>query len=253
MIRSLKRIRKGVRGAAGALLHGYPFRFDYAKKELIDVAFTRLPHTLTSFADLGGVWGIDGAYTFYILRRYAIRRAVLVDTDVTARVREKAKRFDTLVLLEGDFGDRSTVERIGQTDAVLLFDVLLHQVKPDWDEILEMYAAHTRCFVIFNQQFVAGENTVRLPALGKEQYFAYVPMDPDSPGYRNLFERPDEIHPRYNKRYGDVHNVWQWGITDNDLVAMLERLGFRLAFRKNYGQFSTFRAFENHAFIFVRA
>lgn len=253
MVISLKRIHKGLRGAAGALLHGYPFRFDYTKKELIDVAFTRLPYKPASFADLGGVWGIDGAYTFYILRHYPVRRAVLVDTDFTERVRENRQRFDTLLLLEGDFGDRKIAERIGPTDAVLLFDVLLHQVKPDWDEILEMYAAHTRCFVIYNQQFIAGENTVRLPALGKEQYFAYVPMDPNSPGYRNLFERPDEIHPRYNKRYGDVHNVWQWGITDKDLVATLERLGFRLAFRKNYGQFSTFRAFENHAFIFLRA
>lgn len=253
MHRFLKRIRKGLRGAAGALLHGYPFRFDYTKKELIDVAFTRLPRRPTSFADLGGVWGIDGAYTFYILQHYPIHRAVLVDTDFTDRVRANKERFDALVLVEGDFGDRRTVERIGQIDAVLLFDVLLHQVKPDWDEVLEIYAPRTQCFMIYNQQFIAGEKTIRLPELGKEQYFKHVPMDPNSPGYRNLFERPDEIHPRYNKRYGDVHNVWQWGITDDDLVAVLERLGFRVAFRENHGQFSNSPAFENHAFLFTRA
>ncbi len=253
MYPSLKRIQKGLRSAAGMVLHGYPFRFDYTKKELIDVAFTHLAWTPRSFADLGGVWGIDGAYTFYILRHYPIDRAVLADTDVTDKVREYQKRFDALVLLEGDFGDQRTVERIGQVDAVLLFDVLLHQVEPDWDEVLEMYAARTRCFLIYNQQFIAGTKTVRLPELGKEQYFQHVPMDPASPGYRNLFERPNEIHPRYNKRYGDVHNVWQWGITDDDMMVVLERLGFRVAFRKNYGQFSSFRSFENHAFVFVRA
>jgi len=250
---SLRRIKKGLRGITGALLHGYPLRFDYAKKELIDVAFTRPEHKPASFADLGGVWGIDGAYTFYILDRYPISRAVLVDTDVTDAVRRKRVRSHVLALVEGDFGDRATADRIGQVDAILMFDVLLHQVKPDWDEVIEMYSRQTQCFIIYNQQFIAGERTVRLPELGKAEYFKHVPMEPSSPGYSNLFERPNEIHPRYNKRYGDVHNVWQWGITDNDLLEVMKRVGYRLEFWRNYGQFSTFRSFENHGFIFVKS
>jgi len=199
-----------------------------------------------------GVWGIDGAYTFYTIRTYPIERAFLVDTDMTPIVRENQRTMKHLSLIEEDFGKRSTVERIGNVDAVFLFDVLLHQVDPDWDEILPLYADQTSSFLIYNQQFIAGTKTVRLPDLGREQDFEHVRMDADSPGYKNLFERPYEMHPRYRKPYRDVHNVWQWGITDDDLLAVMEKIGFRLLYRKNHGRFSDFTGFENHAFVFTR-
>ena len=115
-----------------------------------------------------------------------------------------------------------------------------------------MYSAATDCFIIYNQQFIASETTVRLPNLGPEKYFEHVRMDPENPAYKNLFSSPDEIHPQHNRPWRDVHNVWQWGISDRDLVDTLQRLGFRMMYRKNHGRFSNFNSFENHAFIFVR-
>lgn len=250
---SVNMVRKAVKGTLGWLMHGYPLRFDYGKKELIDLVFTDHVSRPASFADLGGIWGVDGAYTFYILKNYPVRRAVLVDTDVTAGTTRKQKRVEVLELIQGDFGKLAIAEHIGHVDAVVFFDVLLHQVSPDWNEVLEMYASRTECIVIYNQQFVVAEKTVRLPDLGKDEYFRHVPMDPAGRGYKDLFERPGMIHPRYNKPYRDVHNVWQWGITDGDLVSCMEGLGFRPVFQKNHGQFSSSPSFENHAFIFTKA
>lgn len=77
-------------------------------------------------------------------------------------------------------------------------------------------------------------------------------MDSDSFIYKKLFEIPNEVHPQHNKPWGDIHNVWQWGITDKDLVRIMNQLGFDLVYYRNYGQFCDFKSFENHAFVFLR-
>jgi len=46
------------------------------KIEIIDFVF-RYDKNISSFADLGGVWGVDGGYTFYILENYNIKKAFL--------------------------------------------------------------------------------------------------------------------------------------------------------------------------------
>ncbi|MEK7249085.1 MAG: hypothetical protein AAB209_01550 [Bacteroidota bacterium] len=249
---STNRLKRGVQGLIGSVVRGFPVHFDYTKKELIDYTFKNVVPDARSFADLGGVWRIGGAYTFYVLDTYTIQSAALVDTNFTSTVCEKSRKYSNLVLIEDNFGSRSVAKRIEYVDAILLFDVLLHQVKPDWNEILEMYSHVTRCFVVYNQQFIASEATVRLPELGAEKYFEHVRIDRNGSAYKNLFEKPNEIHPQHNRPWRDVHNVWQWGITDKDLIDTMNRLGFILHYRKNHGQFSNFRSFENHAFIFLK-
>jgi hypothetical protein len=51
--------------------------------------------------------------------------------------------------------------------------------------------------------------------------------------------------PRYS-------HIWQWGITDNDLIARVNSLGFAMQFYKNCGQFEPLRHVENHAFAFSK-
>jgi hypothetical protein len=46
-------------------------------------------------------------------------------------------------LIEGNFGSPAVAQQLQNVDAILLFDVLLHQVSPDWDEILDLYATRT--------------------------------------------------------------------------------------------------------------
>ena len=69
---SWRRLRKGLRGVPGRILHGYPLAFNPDKRELLDRAFRDLPAGQRSFADLGGVWGIGAAYTFYLMDKFGV-------------------------------------------------------------------------------------------------------------------------------------------------------------------------------------
>lgn len=220
------------------------------KLDLIDFAFSRFD--LHSFADLGGVWGVEGGYTFYALESKNVSTANLVDTHFTEAVNDKAKEYCQLNLLEGNFGDETVAHKLGTVDAILLFDVLLHQVAPDWNQILELYSARTRCFIIYNQQWIGSEQTVRLLELGEDEYFRNVPAERNEAPYDRLFEKLEEELPGYGRTWKNVHHIWQWGITNADLISKVESLGFRMQYMKNCGRFGFLENFENHAFVFVR-
>lgn len=247
------RLTKAARQARHTISHGfpiYPWYFNYDKKDLIDLAFLIATPSPRSFADLGGVWGVNAAYTFYSLDKHEISSAYLVDTNFTPVVLDKSKQYDNLTLVEGNFGDAKSVEQVGKVDAVFLFDVLLHQVKPDWDEVLRIYSEITNCFIIFNQQYIPSESTVRLIDLGEEEYFRNVPRSYRHAHYRAIFEKPDEINPEHNRPWRDIHNVWQWGITDSDLRKEMDGLGYEELHYKDCGQFGYLKNFRNRAFIF---
>ena len=217
------------------------------KTRAIDFAFEDLG--VRSLADLGGVWAVLGGYTFHALENHDPERAVLVDEDRPPELVERARKFPALELMQANFGDPAVPARIGKIDAVLLFDVLLHQVDPDWDDILAMYAEAAWCMVIVQPQYVAAEKTARLFDLGKEGYEQAVP-----PGSfpLDLFDHLDEPHPRRDRPWRDVHEVWQWGMTDSDLRARMEELGYSLVYWANGGAWRRSPAFEDHAFVFAR-
>lgn len=136
------------------------------KINLIDRAFTSC--RIESFADLGAVWGVEGAYTFRALDKYPVKEAVLVDGRITPTVAARANSYPQLRVIEGNFGDQEIADKVGNVDALFLFDVLLHQVSPDWDTILDMYAKNVRCLLIYNQQWIGSTTTVRLLDLGEK-------------------------------------------------------------------------------------
>lgn len=235
-----RRVGRLVRRAADPPLHR-------AKLRAIDFAFEDLG--VRSVADLGGVWAVHGGYTFHALESHHPDRAVLVDEDLPPAVRDRAAGFPALELVQGNFGSADMPGRVGAVDALLLFDVLLHQVAPDWDEILSMYAQTVWCMVVVQPQYVAG-GTVRLFDLGEAGYEAAVPPGSFPTG---LFGRLDEPHPtRPGRRWRDVHEVWQWGIADDDLRARMRELGFEPFYWSNGGGWRGSPAFEDHAFVFAR-
>jgi hypothetical protein len=93
---------------------------------------------------------------------------------------------------------------------------------------------------------------VRLLDLGREEYFKNVPRDENHPIYKALFEKMNEIHPQYKRPWRDIHSVWQWGITDRDLLQTTENLGYKMLYYKNCGRFGSLPNFENHAFVFQK-
>lgn len=252
-LKSMKKIRQAVSFRNRALQKKYSKNFNQNKKAMIDFVFRKLNLRADSFADLGGVWEVDAAYTFYTLDKYNIMSSFLVDTDFTELMKKRAREYKNLNLIKGNFGDEKISKQITKVSMIFLFDVLLHQVKPDWDEILKIYSQITDCFVIYNPQFIASEKTIRLFDLGVNGYFENVPHNRDNPTYDVLFEKMYDIHPQHKRIWRDIHNVWQWGITDHDLSAKMKELGFELKYYKNCGQWGPLKNFQNHAFVFQKA
>ncbi len=206
--------------------------------------------TASSVADLGGVWAVDGGYAFHAASRPGVERVALVDEDFTATVTERASRGGMVELIRGNFGHPEIAERVGAVDVVLLFDVLLHQVRPDWDEVLDLYAGRTRCFVIVQPTYRGRGPAVRLLDLGAEGYLAAVP---EVAVHHEALARLDEHNERRGRSWRDIHDIWQWGITDPALCSKLGGLGFQLAHHESPGAWQGLAHFDETAHVFVRS
>jgi len=247
---NIHRLRKIARNIPSLFL-GYSIYVDSDKLRLIDRACRSLCPQARSFVDLGGVWKVHGAYSLYALRNHALDRGVLVDTDFPRGLPEKLSRTPRLQVIRGDFASPEVARQARDVDVVFLFDVLLHQANPSWEAVLSLYAESARCFVIYNQQYTKGGSTVRLTDLSLDEYLMVAPRGREDL-YRYVYAHADELHPAYGKPWRDIHNIFQWGITDRDLRLRMSRLGFREVYFQNCGRFSNLPAFENHAFVFLR-
>ena len=216
------------------------------KLRAIDYALARFGGR--SVADLGGVWGVDAAYSFYALERHRLDCVVICDDDFTPAVVERARGDKRVRLERGNFGAPEFAQRVGEVDAVLLFDVLLHQVRPDWDEVIELYAPLTRCFILAGPWW-NGPKTERLLDLGRAAYLDAVPM-PEF--HAPILDRLDEINERRGRLWRDCHDIWQWGIADTDLRARLDALGYKLAYHENVGRWRGLDRFDDCSYVFAR-
>lgn len=233
------------------LLYGYNIYVNKNKFKLIDRAFNNLSSEPKTFADMGGVWKVNAAYTFYTLKKHNIKQGFLIDTNSNEVTDKKSKQYPNLKCINANFTDKETVEKIGKVDVIFFFDVLLHQVKPDWNEVLKDYSKITDCIAIYNQQYINSEDTIRLTALPLEEYKNIAPKRDDDV-YDYIYSHKNDLNTEYNKNWGDIHNIWQWGITDNNLRETLAELNFSEVFYKNYGQFSQLKHFEDHGFVFIK-
>jgi Sulfotransferase family len=229
-----------------------PARPPRRKIEAIDHAVEELG--IESFANL--TLGPAGdRYAFYTIEKPTVQRGVLVEVRAKrARDRlltaiEQAAERPGLRVLDRSFSDPSTVAEIGKVDAVLLFDVLLRMVEPDWDRVLDLYAPATACFVIGNPQWKGADGTVRLIDLGRERFLEAVPS---SRQHRELFDRLDAWSAGEQRPYRDVPDVWQWGITDADLEAKMRELGFSLERERSLDPPQGSEGFINKTFVFRR-
>jgi hypothetical protein len=221
------------------------------KVRVIDYAVDELG--IESFASLE--IAALGQYAFYAIERPNVRRGVLIDVrasrprDHLLSAIEQATERTGMEVLDAPFSDRATMAEVGQVDAILLFDVLHRMVEPDWDQVIELYAPATSSFVITNPQW-EGDTTVRLIDLGRDRYTAVVPP---WDAHRELFGRLDDWHEGQERRYRDSNHVWQWGITDADLRAKMEALGFSLEREWNLEAPPDTEGFVNKAFAFTRS
>jgi hypothetical protein len=220
--------------------------------EAIDFAVDELG--IQSFAELDFDLTL-GKHALYTIDKPAVQKGVLVDLrpsrarDQLLTVLEHAAERPGMRVVEGRAFDATTIDEVGEVDAILLFNLLLHTVAPDWDRVLELYAPSTSCFVIGNPQWAEGERTTRLIDLGRERFLETVP--PSGPN-RDLFDNLDEWIPSQQRARRDSLAAWQWGITDAELRARLDELGFGLDYEWSLGRFPGADGFVNKTFVFSR-
>jgi hypothetical protein len=208
---------------------------DQAKAALVAAAVDR--YQLKSIVDVGACWGVHGAYTFDALNSGKIERAVIADGDITYLTRDRARGDARVQLLEGSIGDADFVEGIPACDAAIIFDVLLHQVSPDWDEFLALYSRKVNYFIIWNQDWIGSGQSVRYVDRGLRWYLDNV-GESDPARVIRWFERHNEMCCQFERPWRDVHYFWQWGIVSSDLVATMHKLGFALDYFNNCGVWS---------------
>lgn len=218
------------------------------KRHAIDAALEAVE--VESIADLGAVWAVEAGYTFYALNGHLIQRAYIVDETIPQSVRTRASADPRVQVITGKLGDPAVAERLHGIDLILMFDILLHQVRPDWDEMLRMYAGSTTAVAIVNPQWTGSDNAaMRLIDLGREDYERNVP---DMPLHRTLFDRLDDTNPERGRTWRDVHDVWQWGITDTALHRVMRELGFSIVHEESGNRWQALPNFVDRAFVFVR-
>jgi hypothetical protein len=223
---------------------------DTAKAQLVSDAIHR--YGLTSIMDVGACWGVHGGYTFHALNSGRIERAVMLDGEVTDLTRKRAAEDPRVELVEGDLGDADLIAALPACDAAIMFDVLLHQVAPDWDEFLLRYARKVNHLVIWNQDWIGSDASVRFVERGLNWYLENV-GDADAARIRQWFARHDDICPRFGRRWRDVPDFWQWGIASPELVATLRRAGFALDYFDNRGVWSErYPKIQKNAYLFSR-
>lgn len=207
------------------------------KLELLETA-----HELTefrSFADLGGCWGVDGAYAFHAARLCGneLKRAVIVDGNLTPLTLERAKEVPNVELVQALLGSNQALDAVGQVDALIMYDILLHQVKPDWDRFLLNWLPHTDALIIFNQNWLKTPRTIRFVDRGLDWYYRNVYVWEDD---WNTRARLESWFKRHHERDGDGrlerdnHWYWQFGIRPLELVGLLARNGFELVYMKRH-------------------
>lgn len=203
----------------------YQHNLKRSKTDLISTALNR--YDIKSIVDLGACWGVHGGYMFHALDNGKIERAYIVDGHLTDPTIEKAKDYPQLQLIGGALGDRKIADRIGNVDAIIMYDIILHQVAPNWDEFLSIWGAKTKNLIIYNQNWTKGDDVIRFIDKGPDWFIENVPHT-NADGVRNWFKKHDEFNADTGGKMRDVHYFWQWGIPLERLTEKLEQLGFTI-------------------------
>lgn len=207
------------------------------KLELLETAYELTE--FRSFADLGACWGVDGAYTFHAaeLCGNELERAVIVDGKLTPLTLERAKEVSRVELVQALLGSQQALDAVGQVDALIMYDILLHQVKPDWDRFLLNWLPHTDALIIFNQNWLKTPRTIRFVDRGLDWYYRNVYVWEDE---WNSRARLESWFKRHHERDADGrlerdnHWYWQFGIRPLELVGLLASNGFELVYMKRH-------------------
>jgi hypothetical protein len=173
-----------------------------------------------SFADIGCMWGIDGAFSFFA-ESCGARRIVAVDVYPATDqfVAEHSKRNSRIEFVLGDINQSDTLKKIGTTNVVFCSGVLYHMPDP---------------FMLL----------VRLRSICDDVLLLNTQLIPEMPGFRNtaiFYPMLDEAHrKRFDLGVGvqkaitgpyepeSGYGNWFWGLAPSCLESLLECAGFAI-------------------------
>ncbi len=167
-----------------------------------------------TFADIGCMWGVHGAYSFFAEFSGATR---IVGVDVFPPTEEftiEHRRLNSRVdFFLGDIHKTDTTKRLGTFNVVFCKGVLYHTPDP--------FYLLVRLHSICDEILILGTHLIpEIPGLRNSAVF--YPMLPES--YRKLFVTPDP--GQYNPETGYAN--WFWGLTPSCVEALLDCAGFAL-------------------------
>jgi hypothetical protein len=224
------------------------FPLQQHKVQLLDFACER--YRVSSAVDVGGCWGVNGGYCFHVVDQHNLKEAYIVDGLISKEtIDQKGSR--NVQLIQGDICGHEFISSLPELDMAIIYDILLHQVDPNWDEFLKRYAKKVNHFAIYNQDW-DGENTIRFVDYDCNWYLDNV-MCVDNDEVIRWYKKHNEICIELKRPWKDVHYFWQWGITAPELIRHMDNIGFQLDFFWNYGYFDLAKPkIENHGYLFSR-
>jgi hypothetical protein len=179
---------------------------------------------ITSLRDFGGCYLVHGRYLLHATLANKLAFASMVDINPTpdflaaveaARQSAPGTEFETV---HGDFREPTLFSNLRETDASLLYEVILHQ--DNYVEVMKNVCAKTRKFVCIAQPCIR-EDLFDLPAAAVMLQF-YDETLKDL--LRNGSFWPKEPPTKF---FTTAH--WMWGQTTSHLIAILHGFGWDLS------------------------
>ena len=173
-----------------------------------------------TFADIGSMWGVEGALSFLAeeVGATAVTGLDLMPptNGYLARHRD---RSSSVRFVQGDLHDESTIAAVGVHDVVWCSGVIYHAPHP----LLTLQRLRS----ITGQLLILATETVpEVPGL--RQACVFLPGLPDADRRAHASARPGVTAAGLSAQFdpGDAYGTWWWGITRSALRGMLTATGF---------------------------
>jgi Methyltransferase domain len=175
-----------------------------------------------SFADVGCMWGVDGAIAFLAERSGASAVTGVDLMPASPAFEAERKRSSSAVrFVQGDLHDLDLIAEVGVHDVVWCSGVLYHSPNPMLT--LERLRALTRELLI-----LATETIPEVPGIA--QACVFLPCLPDGDRAAHASARPGITAAGLSEPFGprQAYGAWWWGLSRSAVRGMLRATGFEL-------------------------
>lgn len=185
-----------------------------------------------SFADIGALWGVDGANSFFAEKSGATK---IISVDIhpasTAFLNEKKKRNSNIEFIKGDMNLKETAEKIGICDVVFCSGVVYHTPNPF--HIISMLHSICKETLILTTTSIPEMPCIKNVAV----FYPYLPKKQRGIWNRGVGEQKAITSP-YEPKEGYAN--WFWGMSPSCIESILQCAGFEIIERHIFKFDSTF-------------